>query len=76
MAPIYFKQSTKANLEAALSAPAVASTQTASIFVDTKRGVKRVREDEVDGATQEVPSPIGRPPNEEAQKHDEQAGKF
>ncbi|KAH9057865.1 hypothetical protein EDB87DRAFT_1628606 [Lactarius vividus] len=81
--PTRRKGSTKANsLETASSAPAVASTPTSSTPVDTKSGVKRVREDEADGTTPGVasaPSPKRvksdweGPPNEEARKRDEQA---
>ncbi|KAI9440122.1 hypothetical protein H4582DRAFT_1578776 [Lactarius indigo] len=79
-APVRRKGSTKANsLEMASSAPAVVSTPTP---VDTKGGVKRVREDEAEGTTPGVasaPSPKRvksdweGPPNEEARKRDEQA---
>ncbi|KAI9440238.1 hypothetical protein BJY52DRAFT_131749 [Lactarius psammicola] len=69
-------------LETVSSAPTVVSTPTSSTPVDTKGGVKRVREDETDGATPGVasaPSPKRvksdwqGSPNEEARKRDEQA---
>ena len=85
MGPVHFKRSLNANLEAALPAPAVASIPTSSTLVNTKGDVKKVREAEADGTTLEVasaPSPKRvksdweGPPNEGAQKHDEQFDNF
>lgn len=80
--PVRRKGSTKASLETASSAPTVTSTPTSLTPVDTKGGVKRVREDEADSATPGVasaPSPKRvksdweGPTNEEARKRDEKA---
>ena len=76
------KTTTKANSLESAAAPAVVSTPASSTPVDAKGGVKRAREDDVDGATPGVasaPSPKRvksdweGPPNEEARKRDEQA---
>ena len=80
--PTRRKVSAKTNSLEPASTPAVASTPTSSTPVDTKGGVKRTREDEIDGATPGVasaPSPKRvksdweGPPNEEVRKRDEQA---
>ena len=86
MGPVHLKQSTNANLEAALLAPAFASIPTFSMLVNTRGDVKWVREAEADGTTLEVasaPSPslngeirLGGPPNEEKQKRDGQSDNF
>ena len=73
--PAIRKVSAKTSSLEPASAPAVASTPTSSTPVDTKGGVKRTREDDIDGATPGVasaPSPKRvksdreGPPNEEA----------
>ncbi|KAI9454583.1 hypothetical protein BJY52DRAFT_1188866 [Lactarius psammicola] len=70
------------NLETASSAHAVTLTPTSSTPMDTKGGVKRIREDETDSATlgvasasssKRVKSDWEGPPNEEAQKSEERA---
>jgi hypothetical protein len=81
--PARRKVSAKTNsVETVPSAPAVAPTPTASTPQETKGGVKRNREDEIEGATPGIPSaPSPKrvksdwegPPNEEARKRDEQA---
>ena len=82
-------QSINANLEgveAALPTPAVVSIPTSSVLVNTKGDVKWVCEAEGDGTTllevafarspKRVKSDWEGPPNEDAQKHDEQTNNF
>ncbi|KAI9451041.1 hypothetical protein BJY52DRAFT_1419286 [Lactarius psammicola] len=82
-ASVHCKVSINANnLETTSSAHAVALTPMSSTPMDTKGGVKRIREDETDIATlgvasasssKRVKSDWEGPPNEEAQKSEERA---